>query len=145
MAQPSHKGGIAEVSSYKDYYKLLYPQGVIDINVYGLNEQGVEAVVGSDIVNQQANTSPFIWGQLLFSDPDPPSVFSGDSSTGVFDGGTGVVSGTTNSSYTQPVEIDVNLSEKTWQLTTSTIGCDYLLSSVTSTVYTIPKLYAGDS
>ena len=139
------QGGVAEVASYIDYLKLLYPQGEGTINVYGLTEDNVNGLVATDSFNELASTSPFIWGQMLWSNPDPPSVFSGDTSPAGFDGGPGTYSGNTSPSVTIPVEIDEILSEKRVEITTATSGCDYLLSSITSTVYTIPRRYAGNS
>lgn len=138
-------GGVAEVSSYFEYFKLLYPQGELTINIYGLTEDGENGLLQTTTLNELSASSPFIWGQMLFSDPNPPSVFSGDSSMGTFNGAPGSISGTRSSSVTEPLEVDQIVSEQRWEITTDQSGCDYLLSSVTTTVYTIPRRYAGSS
>lgn len=137
-------GGVAEISSYFSYFKLLYPRGMININLTGLDETGTTIPVGTAQINEPIVNPPFIWGEMLFSNPDGSSVFSGDS--GSFSGNQpGKIAVTSIPSLTEPIEVDEILSEQTWEIGTNTIGCDYLLSSVTVTAYSIPRRYAGSS
>lgn len=134
-------GGVAEVASYFTYFKFLNPRGTINTNITGLTEDGTLSPVGSDQVVVPNMNGPYIWGTMLFSNPDASSVFSGD--TGNASNQTGPITISTVDSSVRPIEVDQILSEQTWQITTSEVGCDYLLSSVTTTVYTIPRRYAG--
>jgi hypothetical protein len=43
-----------------------------------------------------------------------------------------------------PLEIDETLVQLGWEITTDTVGCDYLLSQVLTTGIEIPRSYYGD-
>lgn len=136
-------GGVAEVASYFTYLKFLYPQGVMNANIYGLTEDNVNGVLVTGQLNEQAISQRLVWGQLLYSNPDGSSVFSGDTGRGTNQ--PGPITHSADASVTLPLEVDDIVSEQTWEITTEGIGCDYLLSSVTTTVYTIPRRYAGST
>jgi hypothetical protein len=135
-------GGVAQVSSYFTYFKFLYPRGTININMNGLDETGTTVALGSTQVVEPTMNNPFIWGTMLFSNPDGSSVFSGDS--GSFSGSQpGPIVIAAVPSISEPIEVDEIVSEQSWSIGTNQISCDYLLSSITHTAYSIPRRYAG--
>lgn len=132
------KGGVAMFSSYFTYFKFLSPIGTINISVYGITEDNPtdSDLVGSSIVN--ANTAPFGdgYGTMMYSNPKArfPTTYSGD---------IGIVTQLIQSIITEDVEIDEIVNQQSWLITTTQENCDYLLSSVTTTGFTIPRLYSG--
>ncbi len=133
------KGGVAMFSSYYTYFKFLYPQGTLNIGVYGNTESNnTSQLLANDTINYQAIVSRVGYGQMTWSNPAAllPTTYSGK---------VGPVTVTTVNMDVQPLEIDEIVNQQSWEITTNTVGCDYLLSSVTTTGYTIPKLYAGNT
>lgn len=137
------EGGVAEVASYFSYFKFLYPQGTINTSISGVTEDGTTLPLGADELVISTAKDPFLWGVMMFSNPDGSSVFSGHASSPFSGMAPGSYTINATPSQTRAIEIDEILSEQKWQISTDQIGCDYLLSSVTTTIYTIPRRYAG--
>lgn len=135
-------GGVAEVSSYFTYFKYLSPLGTRSETIYGLDETNNYRIVASNIVSVATGSTRLIYGNLRYSNPDGSSVYSAHHGT---IGAPGIVNDVVPESYTDPLEVDEILSEQSWQIATTAAGCDHLLSSVTTTVYSIPRRYAGQS
>lgn len=136
------EGGVAEVSSYFTYFKYIQPQGTRAETIYGLDETNVFAPIATSTVAIATSPTRLIYGGLLYSNPNGSSVYDGNAQT---IGSPGPITNIVPESYTDDVEVDEIVSEQAWQIATTEIGCDHLLSSVTTTVYTIPQRYAGNS
>jgi hypothetical protein len=135
-------GGVAEVSSYFTYFKYLNPLGTRQTTIYGLDESNSYRPLANSKVDIQASSTRLVWGSMLYSNPDGSSVYSGHNGT---IGAPGSITAIAPATYTDPIEVDEIVSEQEWQIFSDTIGTDHLLSSVTTTVYTIPRRYAGNS
>jgi hypothetical protein len=113
-------------------FKLLQPSGKIQINVFGLDEDGATNTLAVDTFMQVS--SPTAWGQISFSDGTLNAVWSGD---------IGTVNFTSTQVQVSTLEIDETLNQLGWEITTDTIGCDYYLSTVLTTGIEIPRSYFG--
>ena len=132
------KGGVAMFSSYFTYFKFLYPLGNINASIYAVTEDdNTNTLVVSDKVDVATNQSRLGWGQMTWSNPSAklPTTWSAPN--------VGPVIETATNTSVLPLEVDNIVNEQSWVITTNTSGCDYLLSSATTTGYTIPKLYSG--
>jgi hypothetical protein len=131
------KGGVAMFSSYFTYFKFLAVQGVIDVSIDGIvQDSNVAQTLVTGQINAQAQISRTAFGQMTFSNPGAnlPITFSGN---------VGPVIQTSVAAQTLPLEVDEIVNQESWEITTNQAGCDYLLSSVTTTGYSIPRLYQG--
>lgn len=133
------KGGSAMFSSYYTYFNFLYPVGDINVSIAGLDEDNVNepVLIASGVVDSNGTIdSRVAYGQMLYSNPSAllPTTYSGN---------VGPIIETATAFYPLPIEVDDIVNQQTWTIETSTANCDYLLSSVVTTGYTIPMLYAG--
>jgi len=113
--------------------KLLQPSGSITINAFGLDEDGQVDTLASDTYTQTASFTG--WGQLLWSDGELPSLWSGD---------VGVIDFTSMQIAVVLLEIDETLNQLGWEVTSDTSGVDYLLSTVNTRGIEVPRSYFGD-
>lgn len=138
------KGGVAMFSSYFTYFKLIFPAGQIVANIYGITEDDPsEKLLATDTLNAVVDASLGYYGQMLWSDPTagtPSNLFNAPLS---YSGDPGPITRTTTDIQVMPLEVDDIINQQSWQVVTNQIGCDYLLSSVTTTGYTVPMLYYG--
>ena len=125
------KAGVTMAAIEKLRLKLLYPKGSIQINVYGLGEDGAVAALGSETYTQTVSFTG--WGQLLYS--DGYSMYSDD---------IGVVDFYSSSVAVIPVEVDEVVNELKTEVITEGANCDYFLSAVHTKGWKIPGLYFGD-
>lgn len=135
-------GGVAEISSYFTYFKYLHAQGTRTETIYGLDETNNYRILANNEVSIAAAGTRLIYGSLSYSNPDGSSVYSGHDGTV---GAPGPITSIAPESFTDALEVDEIVSEQEWQIATSGSGCDHLLSSVTTTAYSIPRRYAGQS
>lgn len=127
------KSGMAMGSIEIARFKFLYPKGTIQVNVYGLGEDGVSQLISEESFEQQVSFTGF--GQLLYSDGSVPSVYSDD---------VGPIDFTSQKIAVIAIEVDDILNELSWEILTDEANCDYFLSSVHLTGRNIDRLYYGD-
>lgn len=124
--------GMTMAAIQEQRFKLHQPSGNIQINSFGLNEDGAIDTLATETYTQQ--TSPTAYGQFAYSDGDFPYAYSGDigpidyTSTGV-----GVVT----------LEIDETVNQLGWEVIGEEVGLDYLLSTTHTTGVEIPRSYFG--
>jgi len=114
-------------------FKLLQPAGTIQINSFGLDEDGQVNTLATDTFTQTASFTG--WGQLLWSDGELPSMWSDD---------VGMINFTTTQVHVTSLEIDETLNQLGWEVITDTAGCDYSLSTVNTRGIEIPNSFYGD-
>lgn len=122
---------MASVEMYR--FKLLYPKGSIQINIYGLGEEGALSLLATDTYTQTVSRSG--WGQLLWSDSALPSMYSDD---------VGAVDLFSQSVVVVPIEVDETLNEIRWEVIAEGADIDFILASERIKGTLIPGLYYGD-
>ena len=114
-------------------FKLLQPSGTIQINTFGLGEDGgVETIASTSFTQESSFTG---WGDMRWSDGSVPSEWSGD--VGIID---------FTSAKVQVVDIEINeiLNQLGWEIITDTANCDYYLSTVLTTGIEVTDSYFND-
>lgn len=113
------------------YFKLLEAKGTQDVSVFGLDKDGVTNTIGSETFTQTVTfTGIGIWD------------YSGDYKYG---DEVGTISTFAQSIGSQKVKTNAKMiNQLDWEITTDTIGCDYLLSSVNTNGTTNDKRKLGD-
>ena len=112
-------------------FKLLQPSGTIQVNAFGLDEDGAVNTLAAESFTQMASFTG--WNQLVYS--DGYSEYSGD---------VGVIDFTSTQVKVINLEIDETLNQLGWEIKTDEIGCDYYLSNVLTTGVEIARSYFGD-
>lgn len=113
-------------------FKFLQPSGSIQVNSFGLNEDGAVDTLASETFTQTASFTS--WNEMEYSDDEPPSLYSGDVGTiDFFSTGVTVIT----------LEIDETLNQLGWEVITDTANCDYYLSTTHTTGIEIPRSYFG--
>lgn len=112
-------------------FKLLQPSGTIQINSFGLDEDGAVNTLGSSSFTQMSSFTG--WEQLFYS--DGYSEYSGD---------VGKINFTSTQVNVTTLEIDETLNQLGWEIITDKIGCDYYLSTVLTRGIEITNSYFGD-
>jgi hypothetical protein len=132
------KSGSSMFSSYYTYFNFLDPLGTINVEIDGITEDNPSESVflASGVVDAVPSVSRVGYGQIMYSNPNAllPTTYSGD---------VGPVTQIVNNFFPLPIEVDEIVNQQTWEVTTVDSNCDYQLSSVNTTGYTIPMLYAG--
>lgn len=113
--------------------KLLQPSGQTNAKAFGLDEDGQTDTLATYTFTQTASFTG--WGQLLWSDGELPSMWSGD---------VGAINFTSQQVAVIPLEIDETLNQLGWEVTSDTAGVDYYLSNVLTTGVEIQRSYYGD-
>lgn len=112
------KDGITLGNINHQYFKLLQPQGTIVANSYGLSTRGITVNTGSDTYSSETTfTGIGVWdysGDYLYGD-DVGAIDTFAHSIAVLD--------------VRPKGL---LNQEDWEIVTSTAGCDYVLSSVST-------------
>lgn len=114
-------------------FKFLYPKGAININIYGLGEDGAATLLANEEFVQQVSLTAF--GQYKWSDPDTPAMYSDDVGAAAF---------YAESVEVIPIEVDEILNELRWEVVTEGADADYTLASVLTRGKLIEGLYYGD-
>lgn len=124
--------GMTMAAIQEQRFKLLQPAGTIQINSFGLNEDGAIDTLASDTFTQTASFTA--WGQYVWSDGELPSVYSGD---------VGAIDYTSTGVSVVTLEIDETVNQLGWEIITDTANCDYLLSTTHINGIEIPRAYFG--
>ena len=114
-------------------FKLLQPVGVININSFGLDEEGAVNTLASETFTQSSSFTA--WGSLLWSDGELPSMYSDD---------VGEIDFTSQAIGVVPLEIDETVNQLGWEITTDTKDSDYILSTVNTKGIHVDNSYYGD-
>lgn len=114
-------------------FKFLQPVGAITVNSFGLNEDGLVDTLGTETFTQ--TTSYTGYGQLLYSDDEPRSMYSDD---------IGMIDFYSASVKVMLLEIDETINQLGWEVVTDTANCDYYLSTVHTKGIAINNSYFGD-
>ncbi|MDP4227507.1 MAG: hypothetical protein Q8910_14095, partial [Bacteroidota bacterium] len=110
-------------------FKLLQPTGNIQINSFGLDEDGAVNTLAVESFTQVSSFTG--WGQLDWTDDQ-------------WGADVGVINFVSQQVQVMTLEIDETLNQLGWEIITDTVGCDYLLSSVLTMGIEITKAYFGD-
>jgi len=114
-------------------FKLLQPSGKININAFGLDEDGEVDTLATDTFTQ---TSSFTsWNQMLWSDGEQPALYSGD---------VGAINFTSTQVTVVLLEIDETLNQLGWEVVTDEANVDYYLSTVNTRGIEIVNSFFGD-
>lgn len=111
-------------------FLLIRPQGKININIYGLGEDG-EAITG--IANEEINPAvdPTGWSDMEWSQEEWSAEI-------------GPVGSLAKSIIPVPIEVDETVCQLSYDIVTETAGCDYVLHSEQTVGKLIPGLFYGD-
>lgn len=123
--------GLVMANIRKQYYKFLNPKGQINVSVYGLDKDGITNAIGSESFSQQVSfTGIGIWdysGKFKYGDS------------------IGTISIFGKSIGAQKVKTNAKMiNQLDWEITTNTVGCDYLLSAVRTIGTTNDRRLLGD-
>lgn len=114
-------------------FKLLQPKGTININAFGLDEEGAVNTLGSETFTQSSSFTS--WNDLMYSDGELPSLYSGD---------VGSIDFTSTAVSVVTLEVDETVNQLGWEITTDTIDCDYSLSTVNTRGIHVENSFFGD-
>ncbi len=108
--------GLVMANIRKQYYKLLEPKGSINFGVYGIDKDGVVAVLASEPYQQSVTFTGYdVW---LYDEYE-------------YDDDVGTISTFGKSIDSKPIKTNAKLiNQLDWEVVTEGIGADYLLSSV---------------
>lgn len=113
-------------------FKFLQPSGSIQVNSFGLDEDGAVNTLASETFTQTASSTG--WGDMGWSDGDYPSLYSGD---------VGMIDYTSTGIAVVTLEIDETVNQLGWEVITETTDCDYYLSTTHTNGIEIPRSYFG--
>lgn len=113
----AHGMGLSAIQTQR--FKLLDPKGSISARATGINEDGGVDTLATDSFIENVSFSG--WSQLLWSDPDLPSMWSDD---------IGVVDFYRKAVAVIPLEIDETVNQLAWEIVTDQSDTDYTLSTV---------------
>lgn len=119
------ESGIILGSIRSQYFKFLFPKGLIQVNATGLTRNGVQQSVGSDTFTVETTPTGYdIWmyDEHLY-DEDPGSIETFGKSVAVL--------------RVKPRGL---LAQLDWEVVADTSGTDYLLSTVTTRGYALDEL-----
>ena len=125
--------GMTMAAIQEQRFKFLEPSGTIQVNSFGLDEDGAVNTLASDTFSQIASFTG--WGQLVFSDGSIPSVFSGD---------VGAIDFTSTQIHITTLDIDETVNQLGWEVIGEVVDTDYLLSTTHTNGIEVPRLYFGD-
>jgi hypothetical protein len=114
-------------------FKLLQPTGTIQINSFGLDEDGAVNTIGSETFTQESSFTS--WNEMEYSDDEPISLYSDD---------VGQIDYTSTSIAVINLEIDETVNQLGWEIITDEVNCDYLLSTTNTRGIEIPSSFFGD-
>lgn len=124
------ESGVSLAAVQSQRFKLMYPQGSIQINDYGLGEDltGIQTLGGTTYTATVSRTG---WGQWTYG-------------RHTFGEGVGVISYYSQSVGIVVLEPDETLNQISWEIITTGANCDYVLSTVTTVASVIPGALLGD-
>jgi hypothetical protein len=125
--------GMTMAAIQEQRFKLLQPSGTIQINSFGLDEDGAVNTLASDTFSQTASFTG--WGQMRWSEPEMPSAWSSD---------VGTIDFTSTQIHVTTLEIDETVNQLGWEVIGEVVDTDYLLSTTHTNGIEVPKLFFGD-
>lgn len=114
-------------------FKLMQPKGTIQVNSFGLDEEGAVNTLGTQTFTQTASFTG--WNEIKWSDGELPSVYSGD---------VGMIDFTSTAVAVVTLEVDETVNQLGWEIVTDTADCDYSLSTVHTKGIRIQNAFFGD-
>ena len=126
--------GITLGSIRNQYFKFLFPKGLIQVNATGLTRKGVQTSAGSDTFS--VTTSKTGWGEFLYgtdtlANPDAVHEY-------------GEEAGTINTYGTSATVLRIKpkglLNQLSWEVIGDTAGTDYILSAVNTKGFALDDL-----
>jgi len=122
--------GLVMANIRRQYYKFLSPKGDINIAVYGLDKDGVTGAIGNEVFSETVSFTGYdTWVYDYYE----------------YDDDVGTVDSFAKSIGAKKVKTNAKMiNQLDWEITTSTIGCDYLLSAVETIGETNEKRKLGD-
>jgi hypothetical protein len=127
------KAGVGMAAIQFQRFKVLYPTGTINFNVYGLGESGQTTGVANTSFRQAVSYTG--WEQWLYDNQNEPAYYDGD---------IGVISSVARSMEVVPVEVDEILNEISDEITSDTAGVDFTLSSISTQGVGIDRYFYGE-
>lgn len=124
--------GMTMAAIQEQRFKLLQPSGTIQINSFGLNEEGAVDTIGSETYTQTASFTS--WGEMEWSNDDPLSLYSAD---------IGEIDFTSTGIAVITLEVDETVNQLGWEVITEVSDCDYLLSTTHTKGVAIPNTFYG--
>jgi len=116
------------------YFKFLFPKGLIQVNATGLTREGVSNSVGSDTFT--VTTTPTAWGEYQYG----PDSFTVSGSAHQY----GEAAGTINSYGKSVAVLKIKprglLNQLDWEIIGDTAGTDYTLSAVNTKGFALEDL-----
>ena len=126
--------GITLGSIRNQYFKFLFPKGLIQVNATGLTRKGVQTSAGSDTFS--VTTSKTGWGQFLYG---VDTLFNPNKAHQY-----GEVAGTINTFGTSATVLRIKpkglLNQLSWEVIGDTAGTDYILSAVNTKGFALDDL-----
>lgn len=113
-------------------FKFLQPAGTLQVNSFGLDEDGAVNTLASEGFTQTASFTD--WNDLQYSNAENPSFYSGD---------VGSIDFTSTGVAVVTLEIDETVNQLGWEVVTDGADCDYYLSTVHTNGIGIPNAYFG--
>lgn len=113
-------------------FKFLQPAGAIQVNSFGLDEDGAVNTLATETYTQTASFTS--WNDMAYSDGALPSLYSGD---------VGTIDYTSTGVAIVTLEIDETVNQLGWEIITDTPDCDYYLSTTHTNGIEIPRSYFG--
>jgi hypothetical protein len=113
-------------------FKLLYPVGTIQVNSFGLDEDGAVNTLATESFTQTASFTSY--NEMQYSDGSLPALYSGD---------VGAIDFTSTTMTVITLEVDETVNQLGWEVITDTVGCDYYLSTTHTKGIKIPDSYFG--
>jgi len=124
--------GMTMAAIQEQRFKLLQPAGAIQINSFGLNEDGAVDTLASSTYTQA--TSLTAYGQMMHSDGAFPALHSGD---------VGPIDFTSTGVAVVTLEIDETVNQLGWEIIGEAVDIDYILSTTHTNGVEIPRSYFG--
>jgi hypothetical protein len=124
--------GMTMAAIQEQRFKLLQPIGQIQINAFGLDEDGATNTVGSETFTQASSLTGY--GVMEWSNDDPVSQYSGD---------IGAVDFISRAIAVVTMEIDETINQLGWEIITDMADCDYYLSTTHIKGIAIPNTFYG--
>ncbi len=126
--------GITLGSIRNQYFKFLFPKGLIQVNATGLTRKGVQTSAGSDTFS--VTTTKTGWGQFLYG---VDTLFNPNKAHQY-----GEAAGTINTFGTSATVLRIKpkglLNQLSWEVVADTAGSDYTLSAVNTKGFALDDL-----
>lgn len=125
--------GMTMAAIQEQRFKFLQPSGSIQVNAFGLDEDGQTDTLATETYTQSASFTG--WDQYMWDDMVLLTEWDGD---------VGLIDFTSMQLAVVLLEIDETLNQLGWEVTFDSPGVDFLLSTVNTTGIEVPRSYYGD-